>query len=114
MKKKLRLQKEVVSILDKKQMNYLTKGGGVTVPPQCVIEETMAQHCGLVPTLACLTQFKCPTDPCIEPPTEDCGGGGTDTCATVTGCYSDICPIETFKCEETNGCLVTNLDTNCE
>ena len=30
MKKKLRLQKEVVSVLDKKQMNYLTKGGALT------------------------------------------------------------------------------------
>ena len=116
MKKKLHLQKEVVSVLDKKQMNYLTKGGGApqtspfickTIPPQCDVIKTNLQNCGIEETLACLTQFKCPSDPCIEPITEDCGGGGTDTCVTVTGCYSDICPIETFGCEETNGCIYT-------
>ena len=117
MKKKLRLQKEVVSILDKKQMNYLTKGGALTqghcnTAEAACLPNTKNDECGTIASYACPTQI-CMSNPCIEPQTEYCGGGETDTCGTVTGCYSDVCPISTFKCEETNGCLISDLDTNC-
>ena len=121
MKKKLRLQKEVVSVLDKKQMNYLTKGGNDTVIESAAATKCCptgwtaicTEHTLTCDSFACLTKFDCESNPCIDPMTQDCGGGGTDTCVTVTGCYSDVCPISTFKCEETNGCLISDLDTNC-
>lgn len=125
MKKKLHLQKEVVSVLDKKQMNYLTKGGGApqtspfickTIPPQCDVIKTNLQNCGIEKTLACLTNKLCDTKNCIDPQTDagycvdpqtevGCGGG-----ENTLGCNTLDCttPITGHTCETLNkDCMVT-------
>lgn len=78
MKKKLQLKKEIVSILDRNQMNNLTKGGaGTGINTGTVIIRTQKTDCptGWTDvctdnTIACAT-FACPSkgcisDPCIE------------------------------------------------
>ena len=45
MKKKLQLKKEIVSILDRKQMNHLTKGGAFTDEIQCTTANTLKKEC---------------------------------------------------------------------
>ena len=93
MKKKLQLKKEVVSILDRNQMNHLTKGGGQTIPPQCGVGETTPQHCGIIQTLACPTKHLCDSDICIDPQTKKGCGIETGQCISATTCDTDICPI---------------------
>ena len=85
MKKKLQLKKEIVSILDRNQMNNLTKGGAATLPPQC----------GIVATMACISQHnQCHTDVCIDPTISKYGcGGETERCDSATTCNSDLCPV---------------------
>lgn len=89
MKKKLQLNKEIVSILDRKQMNNLTKGGAGTLPPQC----------GIIATMACISQHnQCPSDVCIDPTISKYGcGGETERCESATTCNTDVCPVLTAE-----------------
>lgn len=101
MKKKLRLQKEVVSVLDKKQMNYLTKGGG--------IQDTGWTSCCPNYTFDCPTDhdYLCESKICLEPKTEDGCGGETGQCASATGCATDVCPVSAMVCfSREDDCMV--------
>ena len=113
MKKKLQLNKEIVSILDRNQMNNLTKGGAATLPPRCGVGETTPQHCGVVQTLACPTKhdYMCESKVCIDPQTEVCGGE-SGLCISAPGCETDVCPVETAtNCETYNVDCMIPADT---
>ena len=99
MKKKLRLQKEVVSVLDKKKMNHLTKAGA-----------TANTCCSIVATMACPSQHnQCLSDVCLDPKTEVGCGGETGQCVSATGCATDMCPLTGHICETFNdACMFTN------
>lgn len=96
MKKKLQLKKEIVSVLDKKQLNHLTKGGesGDVCP----------KNCSIVATMACPSQHnQCLSDVCIEPQTKVGCGGESGLCIAT-----DVCPVETAtNCETLNiDCMI--------
>lgn len=62
MKKKLQLKREIVSILDRRQMQYLTKGGEIytknctgSKAKTCILD-TKVVNCGT------LTSYTCPTE----------------------------------------------------
>ena len=100
MKKKLQLKKEIVSILDRNQMNNLTKGGAATLPPRC----------GIVATMACISQHnQCPTDVCLDPTTftqEYNCHDETGRCDSATTCNSDLCPVISVG----NSCMEQSVD----
>jgi hypothetical protein len=106
MKKKLQLNKEIVSILDRNQMNLLTKGGdAVSIP--CLSNPCIdhSEFCNFTKNALCETYDQ-------------------GLCASATKCDTDACPIETGNnCEtlnidcmipvETNACPVKTV-INCE
>ena len=118
MKKKLQLKKEIVSILDRNQMNNLTKAGTANTT---IVIRTQKTECPTgwsdvctnpEVTLACETMAcesaKCVTEPCIQqtkhcyepsvgcqPETDICNTSAI-FCVTKDGCYcaasKDTCP----------------------
>lgn len=117
MKKKLQLNKEIVSILDRKQMNNLTKGGAGTNTGTVIIR-TLKTDCptGWTDvctdnTIACET-FACPSkecisDPCIEQ-TKVCPNPSED-CQPET----DICNTSAVECVTNDGCYCAASKNTC-
>lgn len=87
MKKKLQLKKEIVSILDRNQMNNLTKGGAFTDAIQCTTADTLGVYCTVL------------TGP------NQCGGQT----------FHVNCGLGTEKCGDTNlGCNLSNVNEECK
>lgn len=87
MKKKLQLKKEIVSILDRNQMNFLTKGGAFTDEIQCTTADTLGAACTW------------------ETGAHKCGGQTLHV----------NCGIGTEKCGDTDlGCNLSNVNKECK
>ena len=124
MKKKLQLKKEVVSILDRKQMNFLTKGGLTTNPheTQEICTKTLdilcfqvsKNVCGTIKTEGCQTQL-CPVtqqgcnpisentkcDPEIETRNINCQA------------ETDACDFSALNCVTNDGCYCAASKDTC-
>ena len=90
MKKKLQLKREIVSILDRRQMQYLTKGG-----------EIYTKNCTGSKAKTCILDTKvvnCDTNPCIVL-------GETDGCVLRTEGVACI--------DETEGVCLTPISDFC-
>ena len=125
MKKKLQLKKEIVSILDRNQMNNLTKGGAVTQGNcntqaiRCIVN-TANYECGTIATYACPTQI-CQSNHCIddslgcEPTIKTANGciGETDLICVETGGNCETYNIDCMVPLKTDACAVVSV-INCE
>ena len=104
MKKKLQLKREIVSILDRRQMQYLTKGGEIytknctgSKAKTCILD-TKVVNCGTLTSYTCPTEKNCDTNPCIVP-------GETDGCVLRTEGVACI--------DETEGVCLTPISDFC-
>lgn len=108
MKKKLQLKKEIVSILDRNQMNNLTKTGADdrTYNVDC---ETGWTGCCQIKTIFCATDrfTGCDTDVCIDQ---------TKVCPNPSeGCQpeTDICDFSDLYCATKDGCYCAASKDTC-
>ena len=119
MKKKLQLKKEIVSILDRNQMNNLTKGAaGTGINTGTVIIRTQKTDCptGWTDvctdnTIACAT-FACPSKGCISDPCIE----QTEVCPNPSeGCQpeTDICDFSDLYCATNDGCYCAASKDTC-
>ena len=120
MKKKLQLNKEIVSILDRKQMNNLTKGGAFTDAIQCTTADTLGVYCtvqtgphqcggqtlhvncGLETKQCGYTKLECLSDV-----NEECNTLAP-TCAPDPETQQESCQATACALTNDNGCLTKN------